>query len=48
MYLNLIFLPLVGSITAGLFGRKIGPKGSVFITVTCLGIAFFNFSVYFL
>jgi NADH-ubiquinone oxidoreductase chain 5 len=40
MYLNLIFLPLVGSITAGLFGRKIGPKGSVFITVTCLGMAF--------
>ena len=40
MYLNLIFLPLVGSITAGLFGRKIGPKGSVFITVICLGTAF--------
>ena len=40
MYLNLIFLPLVGSITAGLFGRKIGPKGSVIITTSCLGMAF--------
>ena len=40
MYLNLIFLPLIGSITAGLFGRKVGPKGSVYITVTCLGLAF--------
>ena len=40
MYLNLIFLPLIGSITAGLFGRKVGPKGSVYIAVTCLGLAF--------
>jgi len=34
-------LPLIGSITSGLFGRKIGPKGSVIITVTCLFLTFF-------
>nr|YP_010241706.1 NADH dehydrogenase subunit 5 [Rhizosolenia setigera]QTI82394.1 NADH dehydrogenase subunit 5 [Rhizosolenia setigera]WAQ69957.1 NADH dehydrogenase subunit 5 [Rhizosolenia setigera]WAQ69993.1 NADH dehydrogenase subunit 5 [Rhizosolenia setigera]WAQ70029.1 NADH dehydrogenase subunit 5 [Rhizosolenia setigera]WAQ70065.1 NADH dehydrogenase subunit 5 [Rhizosolenia setigera] len=36
MYLLLVFLPLFSSITAGLFGRKIGPKGSSFLTVLCL------------
>ena len=40
MYLLLIFLPLIGSITAGLFGRKIGPKGSSLVTVSCLFITF--------
>jgi len=40
MYLNLLFLPLISSITAGLFGRKIGPKGSVIITICCLGMSF--------
>ena len=40
MYLNLIFLPLIGSITAGMFGRKIGPNGAAIITVSCLGISF--------
>jgi len=40
MYLNLIFLPLIGSLTAGLFGRFIGPKGSSIITVVCLGSSF--------
>jgi NADH-ubiquinone oxidoreductase chain 5 len=32
MYLTLIILPLLGSITSGFFGRKIGVKGSQFIT----------------
>ncbi len=32
MYLTLIFLPLLGSIVAGFFGRKIGVKGSQLIT----------------
>ena len=36
MYLNLIFLPFLGSIAAGLFGRYIGPKGSSILTVTLL------------
>jgi NADH-ubiquinone oxidoreductase chain 5 len=40
MYLILVFLPLIGSITAGLFGRKIGPKGSSIVTVTLLFISF--------
>ena len=38
MYLILVFLPLIGSITAGLFGRKIGPKGASIVTVTLLFI----------
>jgi NADH-ubiquinone oxidoreductase chain 5 len=41
MYLSIILIPLVGSIFAGLFGRKLGAQGSQFITtfgliVTCL------------
>lgn len=41
MYLLLIFLPLIGSLCAGLFGRKLGPFGASFITVSCLLSAFF-------
>lgn len=41
MYLLLIFLPLIGSFSAGLFGRKIGPFGSSVVTVSCLMTAFF-------
>ena len=40
MYLSLIFLPLIGSISAGLFGRKLGPFGASYITVSCLSITF--------
>lgn len=40
MYLLLIFLPLLSSLTAGLFGRYIGPKGSSILTVSCLFITF--------
>ena len=36
MYLLLIFLPLIGSCCAGLFGRFLGPFGSSYITVFCL------------
>jgi NADH-ubiquinone oxidoreductase chain 5 len=32
MYLVLIFLPLLGSIVSGFFGRKIGISGSQLIT----------------
>jgi NADH-ubiquinone oxidoreductase chain 5 len=32
MYLSIIILPLLGSIVAGLFGRKIGFKGAHFVT----------------
>ena len=41
MYLLLIFLPLIGSFCAGLFGRKLGPFGASYITVSCLLLAFF-------
>lgn len=40
MYLNLVFLPLIGSIIAGLFGRKLGPKGSSTVTVMLLFLTF--------
>lgn len=36
MYLALIFLPLLGSITSGLFGRKVGISGSQIITCLCV------------
>lgn len=41
MYLLIVFLPLIGSISAGLFGRKIGPYGSSVLTTTCLILTFF-------
>ncbi len=40
MYLILVFLPLIGSLTAGLFGRVISPKGSCFVTVILLFTTF--------
>ena len=40
MYLTLIFLPLIGSFSAGLFGRKLGPQGSSIVTVSCLIMTF--------
>ena len=40
MYLLLVFLPLIGSFCAGLFGRKLGPFGASYVTVTCLTLAF--------
>jgi NADH-ubiquinone oxidoreductase chain 5 len=36
MYLLILFLPLMGSISAGLLGRKIGTSGSHFVTIACL------------
>lgn len=41
MYLLLVFLPLIGSFCAGLFGRKLGPLGACYITVSCLSFTFF-------
>ena len=40
MYLLLIFLPLIGSVCAGIFGRKLGPLGASYITVSCLLFTF--------
>jgi proton-translocating NADH-quinone oxidoreductase chain L len=45
--LLLVFLPLIGFLCAGLFGRYLGSNGSAIITVSCLGfsllISFFVF-----
>jgi len=38
MYITTIFLPLWGSIIAGLFGRKLGVKGAQLITILCITI----------
>jgi proton-translocating NADH-quinone oxidoreductase chain L len=35
-YLNIIFLPLIGSLNTLLFGRFIGVKGSCIVTITCI------------
>ena len=47
MYLALLTLPLLGSITSGLWGRKLGVYGAQFITSSCIIIttilAFFIF-----
>jgi NADH-ubiquinone oxidoreductase chain 5 len=32
MYLSIIFLPLLGSIVSGFFGRKVGVNGARIIT----------------
>lgn len=37
MYLLLVFLPLIGSLSAGFFGRYLGTKGSQIVTTSCLG-----------
>lgn len=41
MYLTLIFLPLLGSIISGFFGRKIGVKGAHFLTISFMVITTF-------
>ena len=36
MYSAIVFMPLIGALLAGLFGRWLGPKGSGAITSTLL------------
>jgi NADH-ubiquinone oxidoreductase chain 5 len=36
MYLAIITLPLLGSIAAGFFGRKLGVSGAQLITCSCV------------
>ena len=47
MYLNIFFLPLIGSCLSGLFGRFLGPFGAGIVTISCvvssLFISFFAF-----
>ena len=45
MYLLLIFLPLIAAFRAGLFRRKLGPFGAVYITVSRLIFAFYEVSL---
>jgi NADH-ubiquinone oxidoreductase chain 5 len=40
MYLLIIFLSVIGSCLAGLFGRYLGSFGSAFLTTSCLIISF--------
>lgn len=39
MYILIIIFPLLGSLAAGFFGRKLGINGSQIITCTCLFIS---------
>jgi NADH-ubiquinone oxidoreductase chain 5 len=41
VYLLIVLLPLLGSLTAGFFGRFIGPQGATIITPICLFTSFF-------
>lgn len=41
MYLLIVFLSIIGSCLAGLFGRYLGSFGSAFITTSCLILSFF-------
>ena len=40
MYLNVVLLPLFSALTAGFFGRNLGPKGSGLLTTFCIGVTF--------
>jgi len=39
MYLNAIFLPLIGSIIAGFWGKSLGYKGSCIVSTVCCGLS---------
>src|SRR4051812_8557028 len=39
MYDAIVFLPLIGSLIAGLFGRRIGARNSEYLTSGLLGLA---------
>ncbi len=39
IYTLIVFLPLLGALIAGLFGRMIGPRPAEYVTTTCLVIA---------
>ena len=40
MYLLIVFLSLIGSSIAGLFGRYLGFYGSAMLTTSCLFVSF--------
>ena len=39
MYLSIIFLPLVGSVLSGLFGRFLSPKGAALVSILGMSLA---------
>jgi NADH-ubiquinone oxidoreductase chain 5 len=39
MYLTLLALPMLGSMVAGLLGRKIGVTGAHIVTCTTMGLS---------
>jgi NADH-quinone oxidoreductase subunit L len=41
MYTAIVFLPLIGSLVAGLFGRALGPRPSELVTTGLMGVAAF-------
>lgn len=41
MYLCIVGLPLIGALTAGLFGRKLGGKGAGIISTSCVAMSLF-------
>lgn len=48
MYLLIVLLPLIGALTAGLFGRFIGKQGAILITTLLVSIsALFSFVVFY-
>jgi len=47
MYLLLIFLPFLSFLTASLFGRYLGRKGTCFITTACIFLTAFLSSIAF-
>ena len=48
MYLNIIFLPLLGSFCAGFLGYRLGIKGSVYITIICMLLnTFFSYVAFY-
>jgi NADH-ubiquinone oxidoreductase chain 5 len=47
MYLSILLFPLLGAISAGFLGRKIGVTGSHIITCTCLIISSILISIAF-
>ena len=40
MYLNIGFLPLLGSIVSGFFGRFLGGRGPCSITIVCVSLLY--------
>ena len=47
MVLNIIFLPLIGSIFSGILGRFLGASGASKITIQCILFSFLFSLVYY-